>query len=126
MDVAIVGGTGAEGFGLGLRLAQAGHHVTIGSRVAEKAAASVQEAKTSLGPDASVDGDVNAGSVVGKPVVFVTVPFAGQAMVYDTIMAALAAGTVVCDCTSPLMTAVGGRARPPLRPWRLGRSAGMR
>ena len=117
MDVAIVGGTGAEGFGLGLRLAQAGHHVTIGSRVAEKAAASVQEAKTSLGPDASVDGDVNAGSVVGKPVVFVTVPFAGQAMAYDTIKDALAAGTVVCDCTSPLMTAVGGRATHALRPW---------
>ena len=117
MDVAIVGGTGAEGFGLALRLAQGGHHVTIGSRVAEKAAASVQEAKTSLGPDASVDGDVNAGSVVGKPVVFVTVPFAGQAMAYDTIKDALAAGTVVCDCTSPLMTAVGGRATHALRPW---------
>jgi len=117
MDVAIVGGTGAEGFGLALRLARAGHHVTIGSRVAEKAAASVQEAKTSLGPDASVDGDVNAGSVVGKPVVFVTVPFAGQAMAYDTIKDALAAGTVVCDCTSPLMTAVGGRATHALRPW---------
>ena len=92
MDVAILGGTGAEGFGLALRLAQAGHHVTIGSRVAEKAAASVQEAKTSLGLDASVDGDVNAGSVVGKPVVFVTVPFAGQAMVYDTIKDALVMG----------------------------------
>ena len=117
MDVSIVGGTGAEGFGLALRLAKAGHHVTIGSRVAEKAAASVREAMTSLGPDASVDGDVNAGSVVGKAVVFVTVPFAGQAMVYDAIKDALAEGTVVCDCTSPLMTAVGGRASHVLRPW---------
>src|SRR2546428_8410635 len=116
MDVAIVGGTGAEGFGLALRLAKAGHHVTIGSRVVEKAAAGVQEAKKSLGPDASVDGDVNAGSVVGKAVVFVTVPFAGQALVYDAIKDALAEGTVVCDCTSPLMTAVGGRASHALRP----------
>ena len=105
MDVAIVGGTGAEGFGLALRLAKAGHHVTIGSRLAEKAAASVREAMTSLGPDASVDGDVNAASVVGKAVVFVTVPFAGQAMVYEAFKDALAPGTVVCDCTSPLMTA---------------------
>ncbi|MDP9118759.1 MAG: NAD(P)-binding domain-containing protein, partial [Actinomycetota bacterium] len=32
MDVAVIGGTGAEGFGLALRLAEAGHHVTIGSR----------------------------------------------------------------------------------------------
>jgi len=91
--------------------------VAIGSRLAEKAAASVEEAKSSLGPDASVDGDVNAASVVGKAVVFVTVPFAGQAMVYEAFKDALAPGTVVCDCTSPLMTAVGGRASHALRPW---------
>jgi len=117
MDVAIVGGTGAEGFGLALRLATAGHHVTIGSRVAEKAAASAGEAKGLVGTTAPVDGDTNAGSVVGKAVVFVTVPFAGQAVVYDAIKDALAEGTVVCDCTSPLMTAVGGRASHVLRPW---------
>jgi predicted dinucleotide-binding enzyme len=44
MDISIVGGTGAEGFGLALRLAKAGHDITIGSRMAEKAAASVEEA----------------------------------------------------------------------------------
>ena len=33
MDIAIVGGTGDEGFGLALRLAKAGEHVIIGSRV---------------------------------------------------------------------------------------------
>jgi NADPH-dependent F420 reductase len=117
MDVAIVGGTGAEGFGLALRLATAGHHVTIGSRAAEKAAASVEEAKGILGDDAAIDGAVNAESVVGKPVVFVTVPFEGQAMIYQAIKDALTAETVVCDCTSPLMAAVGGRASHVLRPW---------
>ena len=60
MDVAIVGGTGAEGFGLALRLATADHHVTIGSRVAEKAAASVDEAKGLLGADAPIDGGADA------------------------------------------------------------------
>jgi 8-hydroxy-5-deazaflavin:NADPH oxidoreductase len=117
MDVAIVGGTGAEGFGLALRLATAGHHVTIGSRAAEKAAASVEAAKAILGPDARIDGAVNAESVVGKNVVFVTVPFEGQAMIYEAIKDALAPDTVVCDCTSPLMAAVGGRASHVLRPW---------
>ena len=117
MDVAIVGGTGAEGFGLALRLAKAGHHVTIGSRSAEKAGASVEEAKANLGHDASVDGDVNAGSVVGKAVVFVTVPFEGQAMIYGAIKDAVGPDAVVCDCTSPLMAAVGGRASHVLRPW---------
>ena len=117
MDISIVGGTGAEGFGLALRLAKAGHHVTIGSRMAEKAAASVAEAKGILGEDAPVDGAVNAESVLGKPLVFVTVPFAGQAMIYDAIKETLEDGTVVCDCTSPLMTAVGGRATHAIRPW---------
>jgi NADPH-dependent F420 reductase len=117
MDVAIVGGTGAEGFGLALRLARAGHQVTIGSRAAEKAAASVDEAKGLLGADAAVNGAVNAESVVGAQVVFVTVPFAGQAMIYDAIKDSIAAETVVCDCTSPLMSAVGGRASHVLQPW---------
>jgi NADPH-dependent F420 reductase len=117
MDVAIVGGTGAEGFGLALRLAKAGHHVTIGSRSAEKAAASVEEAKRIVGVGATVDGAVNADSVQAKSVVFVTVPFEGQALIYDAIKDAVGAETVVCDCTSPLMAAVGGRASHVLRPW---------
>jgi 8-hydroxy-5-deazaflavin:NADPH oxidoreductase len=117
MDVAIVGGTGAEGFGLALRLAKAGHHVTIGSRSAEKAAASVEEATGILGAGATIDGGVNADSVPGKTVVFVTVPFEGQALIYDAIKDAVGAETVVCDCTSPLMAAVGGRASHVLRPW---------
>ena len=117
MDVAIVGGTGAEGSGLALRLATAGHHVTIGSRSAEKAAASVEEAKGILGPDAPIDGAVNAESVVGRSVVFVTVPFEGQAMIYEAIEEAVTDETIVCDCTSPLMAAVGGRASHVLRPW---------
>ena len=117
MDVAIVGGTGAEGFGLALRLAKAGHHVTIGSRAAEKAAASVEEAKGILGAASTVAGAVNADSVPGKTVVFVTVPFEGQALIYDAIKDAIGAETVVCDCTSPLMAAVGGRASHVLRPW---------
>ncbi|HEX5627503.1 MAG TPA: NAD(P)-binding domain-containing protein, partial [Actinomycetota bacterium] len=39
MDISVIGGTGDEGFGLTLRLARAGHRVTIGSRVAEKGSA---------------------------------------------------------------------------------------
>jgi len=117
MDVAIVGGTGAEGFGLALRLAAAGHDVAIGSRLAEKAAASAAEARGILGKDARVTGAVNADAVAGTPVVFVTVPFAGQAMIYEAIAATLEEGTVVVDCTSPLMTAVGGRATHAIRPW---------
>ena len=53
MDVAVIGGTGEEGFGLTLRLARAGHHVTIGSRSAEKGAGTAAEARAILGGDAT-------------------------------------------------------------------------
>jgi 8-hydroxy-5-deazaflavin:NADPH oxidoreductase len=117
MEVAIVGGTGEEGFGLALRLAKAGHRVTIGSRSAEKGLGAADEARSILGSDASVEGLENAASVAGKGVVFVTVPFSGQALIYEAIAGALEEGVVVCDCTSPLMTVVGGRATHAIRPW---------
>jgi predicted dinucleotide-binding enzyme len=44
VEVGIVGGTGDEGFGLALRLAKAGHHVTIGSRQLEKGQHAAAEA----------------------------------------------------------------------------------
>ena len=74
MDVAIIGGTGAEGFGLTLRLAQAGHHVTIGSRDADRAAAKAEEARGMIGATAVVAGAENADAAAA-PVVIVTVPF---------------------------------------------------
>jgi 8-hydroxy-5-deazaflavin:NADPH oxidoreductase len=116
MDVAVVGGTGAEGFGLALRLAQAGHRVTIGSRAAEKAADAVVRAKGLLA-EASIDGAVNDAAVEGRELVVVTVPFAGMIEIYKTIAAALVPGQIVLDATSPLMTAVGGKASEPIRPW---------
>jgi NADPH-dependent F420 reductase len=117
MDVAIIGGTGAEGFGLSLRLANAGHHVTIGSRDADRATAKAVQAREVLGPHAAVEGAENAVAAKAAPVVAVTVPFAGAAMIYETIAPAIAAETIVCDCTSPLMTAVGGRPSHAIHPW---------
>jgi NADPH-dependent F420 reductase len=117
MDVAIVGGTGKEGFGLALRLATAGHQVTIGSRDAGKAAASVEEAKALLSTDIPMDGAENAEAVQGIPVVIVTVPFAGQAATYAAIAGTLEPGAVVVDATSPLQSAIGGKAWHVLRPW---------
>jgi NADPH-dependent F420 reductase len=50
-------------------------------------------------------------------VVFVTVPFEGQAEIYRSIKDDVAGGTIVVDCTSPLATAVGGRPWQVVRPW---------
>ena len=117
MDVAIVGGTGNEGFGLALRLASAGHRVTIGSRDPAKAAASVAEARAQLASDAPIDGAENASAVAGRAVVIVTVPFAGQVATYGAIADSLEPGAIVVDATSPLQSAVGGKAWHVLRPW---------
>lgn len=117
MELAVIGGTGAEGFGLALRLGAAGHHVTIGSRDAGRGAEAAARAVEALGPDARVDGTDNAGAAAGAEVLFVTVPYAGQAEIYGSIKDAVRPGAVVMDATSPLATAVGGKAWHVLRPW---------
>jgi 8-hydroxy-5-deazaflavin:NADPH oxidoreductase len=117
MDVAIIGGTGAEGFGLALRLAAVGHHVVIGSRASERGAASAADARERLGGSAQIDGAANEEAVTGAEVVAVTVPFGGQAEIYRAIAPHLSRGQIVLDATSPLATAVGGRAWQVVRPW---------
>jgi NADPH-dependent F420 reductase len=117
MDVTIVGGSGAEGFGLALRWGRAGHRVTIGSRDAARGAASAVAATDRLGAGASIQGTANEDAVRGAEVVAVTVPFGGQAEVYRSIAPHMDAGQIVLDATSPLATAVGGRAWQVLRPW---------
>lgn len=118
MDVAVIGGTGAEGFGLAMRLATADHHVTIGSRDAGRGAEAAAKASELTG--VTLDGADNATAAAGAGgdgVVVVTVPFAGQAEIYRSIRDAVAPGAVVLDATSPLATAVGGRPWQVLRPW---------
>jgi NADPH-dependent F420 reductase len=116
MDVAVIGGTGEEGFGLALRLGRAGHRIVIGSRDAERGAAAAERARELLGGDARVEGTSNA-EAAGTEVVAVTVPFAGQAEIYRSIKASVGAGSILIDATSPLATAVGGRAWQVIRPW---------
>ncbi|HKZ75478.1 MAG TPA: NADPH-dependent F420 reductase, partial [Actinomycetota bacterium] len=117
MDVAVIGGTGEEGFGLTLRLAKAGHHLIIGSRSEEKGAGAAEKAQGIVGGAAAVDGTTNEKAAEQGEVVFVTVPFAGQADIYRAVKDHVTPGKIVVDCTSPLATAVGGRAWHVLRPW---------
>lgn len=117
MDISVIGGTGEEGFGLTLRLARAGKHVIIGSRSAEKGAGRAADAVRILGGDADVEGTTNEEAAERGDVVFVTVPYAGQADIYRAIKDHVAEGKIVVDCTSPLATAVGGRAWHVIRPW---------
>jgi NADPH-dependent F420 reductase len=117
MELAIVGGTGAEGFGLALRLARAGHAVTIGSRDAARGADAASKATGILGGDVALAGTSNDEAAASAAVVILTVPFAAQADICRSIASSVQPEAVVVDATSPLATAVGGRPWQALRPW---------
>ena len=116
MEIGVVGGTGDEGFGLVLRLARAGHIVVIGSRSEERGLQAAERAREVLGGDIPVDGTTNETCASGAELVFVTVPYAGQAEIYRSIRSHVQ-GRVVVDTTTPLATAVGGRPWQVVRPW---------
>jgi NADPH-dependent F420 reductase len=115
--IAVVGGTGDLGFGLAMRLASVAGLVTIGSRSKERAEEAARRIRKSLGPHTPINGTENTRAVMHARVVFVTVPFAGQAAIYKSIRDYIPEDAVVCDTTTPLATAVGGRATHVLRPW---------
>src|SRR5712692_8231249 len=117
MTVAIIGGTGDEGFGLAVRLGRAGVQVVIGSRAGERGKAAAEKACQIAGSDALIDGASNEAAAAGSDVVLVTVPFAGQAEIYRSIKDSVRPGAVVCDATSPLASAVGRSAWQVLTPW---------
>lgn len=101
--VGIVGGTGALGFGLALRLARAGVEVVIGSRDADRAAT----AAAGIGEGAT--GAANADCVRAADLVVLCVPFASQAGTLKGLKEALRPEQVLVDATVPLAAAVGGR-----------------
>lgn len=105
----IVGGTGALGFGLALRLAREGVAITIGSRDAARAQAAAARARDQL-PDAAIEGRENAHAVAGVPVVLLCVPFRNQSENLTNLKPALQDGQLLIDATVPLAAAVSGRA----------------
>ncbi len=106
--IAVVGGTGPQGKGLGYRWAAAGHDVTLGSRSAERAAATAEEIRarigdaTTQGADAvSMAGATNLEAARAADVVVLAVPYDGhEALV--TELAAELDGKVVISCVNPL------------------------
>ena len=113
MTIAIIGGTGDEGFGLALRLSLAGHGVVIGSRSEERGQAAADRAREIGSQPAEGVKEIAAACET----VFMTVPYAGQAEIYRSIKSALRPAALVCDTTTPLATAVGGRAWEVITPW---------
>jgi NADPH-dependent F420 reductase len=107
--VPIIGGTGALGFGLALRLARAGTAVVIGSRDAERAAEAAGKLRQQL-PDANAEGLVNDEAARQGSIVLLCVPFRNQSENLTNLKAALQPGQILVDATVPLAAAVSGRA----------------
>ncbi|TDC36278.1 NADPH-dependent F420 reductase [Micromonospora sp. 15K316] len=103
LTVGIIGGTGDQGRGLAYRLARAGQAVLIGSRSAERAAASAQEIAASPGvpAGATVAGGGNEEVARDSDVVIIAVPWDGHAATVAALAEPLA-GKIVVDCVNPL------------------------
>jgi 8-hydroxy-5-deazaflavin:NADPH oxidoreductase len=99
--IAVIGGTGAEGSGLALRWANAGHQVIIGSRDAARAQATAEELNGILGKPA-LSGKSNAEAVDLADIIVLTVPYASQLSTIEGLAGRLE-GKILVDVTVPLM-----------------------
>ena len=96
--IAVMGGTGPQGKGLGYRFARHGHTVVLGSRAAEKAEAAAEEVNARL-DSPSVSGAANADACAEADVVLLAVPYDG----HDELVASLPLdGKTVISCVNPL------------------------
>lgn len=110
--IAIVGGTGPEGRGLGLRLAMAGREVVIGSRDAARAA----EAASGLldvRPGLRIEGAANAAAAAAADAVLLSVPFEGLRPTAASLGEALT-GKLVISIVAPLEFADGQMRAVPV------------
>jgi NADPH-dependent F420 reductase len=112
----IIGGSGALGHGLALRLVHAGVPVTIGSRDAERAGQAAERIRAAV-PDASVAAAANGPAAEANEVVLLCVPFRSQSETLTNLKAHLREGQLVIDATVPLAAAVSGRATRMLGVW---------
>jgi NADPH-dependent F420 reductase len=93
--IGVLGGTGAQGRGLALRLAQGGLTVVLGSRDADRAS----DAADALHP--SVSGTDNASCAEQADIVIVAVPYDGHRALLAELEPQLR-GKIVVDCVNPL------------------------
>jgi NADPH-dependent F420 reductase len=116
-SIAILGGTGPAGMGLGLRWARAGETVIIGSRDATRAQAAAQKIREKAGSSVQVSGLDNASACAATDLLVLTVPFEGQANLLRQLKTHFRPGSTLIDATVPLAASVGGRATRTLGVW---------
>ncbi len=101
LTIAVIGGTGKEGKGLAYRWAQAGYHIIIGSRTADRAKAAAEELNQLLGADI-VQGMDNGAAAQAADMLVLTVPYSAHASTLEMLKDA-AQGKILVDVTVPLV-----------------------
>jgi NADPH-dependent F420 reductase len=114
--VAIIGASGALGFGLAIRLGRAGVPVAVGSRELARAEETVARALAMI-PEGSFSAYHNAGAVRAAGMVILSVPFRNHAETLINLREAFRPGQLLLDATVPLAAAVSGRATRMLGVW---------
>ena len=114
--IPIIGGTGALGYGLAVRLLRAGQTIVIGSRKPERADEAANRLREAV-PGAEVEGLENGEAAKRGPIVFLTVPFRAQSETLTNLKEALSEGQLLVDCTVPLAAAISGKATRTLGVW---------
>lgn len=110
MKIAILGGTGPEGSGLGLRWSAAGHEVIIGSRLKEKGE-SVAAELLELLPEANIRGTDNRAAAEQADIIVLSVPYEAQEATLKAVKSAISGKL--------LITVVAPTQHPKARVWRL-------
>ncbi len=100
MRIAVIGGTGREGYGLALGWAGAGQGVIIGSRVVERAVNAAEAINRAAGR-AAATGMLNREAAASGEIVVLTVPYAAHEATLKDIREAVR-GKVLVDVTVPV------------------------
>ena len=98
--IGFLGGTGPEGRSLALRLALAGEEVALGSRDATRAKEMARKVEA-RGESIRVGGGENTEIVAMSDVIFITVPYEGQATLLESLAPSLA-GKLIVDTVAPV------------------------
>ena len=109
--ISILGGTGHEGLGLGLRWAKAGHSVIIGSRAIERAQIAAKEINEKLG-NVDVRGMDNITAAKEAEIVVLTVPYSAHQATIGSVKD-FVQGKIFVDVTVPLVPPKVSRVQMP-------------
>ena len=112
--IAVIGGTGPQGKGLGYRFAKHGHTVVLGSRAAEKAHDAADEVDARL-RRGGVTGAANVDACSEADVVLLAVPYDGHDELVATLPLAAQDGHLLRE---PPRVRQAGPPRPGDRRWR--------